>query len=287
MLKHNHIPGLATWLINDECNYSCSYCIADARDSSSRVRVQNYSQVIKKFKKHIPEGWCFYLLGGGEPTIHSDFFQIVKELVGAGYKISINTNFSSSKSDLDKFFKIVGNKCVLFLASLHLGQTDFNEFLSKIKYIREKYLAYEKLEVVSVALPKRLSELKECCKVLADNGIQFRLQPLALKDKTSYTYSPDELKIYREIISTQTHEKRKNMSAKTFGKNCYCGYKYVVINPCGEVFRCTPAMTSKSSMGNILDDSFKMYREPLVCAEKNCFCFEKYIRFFNQFINYP
>lgn len=51
---------------------------------------------------------------------------------------------------------------------------------------------------------------------------------------------------------------------------CRMGQMYAKVYPIGDAYRCCAKGTAK--MGNLLDGSFKLSDEPLLCESEHCFC---------------
>lgn len=96
-----------SWDIIDVCNYKCSYCSAKAFNKHTFKKIkdkkatwQNVIKILSLKKIKIP--FTVELLGG-EPTLHPDIFEIVKELCAIDNCIQVEITTNLSKSI--KFFK--------------------------------------------------------------------------------------------------------------------------------------------------------------------------------------
>jgi len=283
MSKRRKIIGAVTFFINDGCNYKCSYCFTSSKTKSSNLHVKNCKLFLQKVKKYVPKGWHFLVSGGGEPFLHPKFFYIVKKLIESGYFISINTNLSSSLSDLKKFLKITGKQLMHIRASLHLDHSDPDVFIGKIMDLKKSFPDFDNYCVVSVALPEKLNHLKEVYLKFKKAGIKFELQSLRLKDDRYFKYSKKQQEKIDQVNSKLKKIKNLRSMLITGGKKCSCGFKYFVLSPCGESFRCIPAMKNRKNkngyLGNILEGNFSLSDKPKICQEKYCYCFEKYKNF--------
>ena len=80
------------WLtLNRACNLRCEWCYAKETDFKAS------EDMPLKMAKHIIDmcvanGVKHFIIIGGEPTIHPNFFDIVKYIVKLGYKVTIVTN---------------------------------------------------------------------------------------------------------------------------------------------------------------------------------------------------
>ena len=82
MIDKKNIPGMVEWVINDSCNYRCSYCSVDNSVKSAGCNAGNSDLFLKQFIKNIPKGWNFNIIGG-EPFLYPDFLGIISKLIKA------------------------------------------------------------------------------------------------------------------------------------------------------------------------------------------------------------
>jgi len=212
------------WFITDICNYNCSYCFANRL---SQFKAENIDLYLKVIKNKIPNNWAFSILGGGEPFMHPNFFQIIEGLVKLGHRISITSNFSASIDDLENFIKLTKGKLDFFEASLHLEYADVNNFLNKIIYLKQRYPYFRNFLVLSVALKENLEKLYEIKHLFSKCNINFLEQNYRVVTK-NYTYSEKEKIILGKI--------NKDVNKKIFFTNLIHRRNFVtvviIILPC-------------------------------------------------------
>lgn len=79
------------------CNLNCSYC--DTRYSCEDQECDDLQ--IREILANVREYGCKRVtITGGEPTIQTDFYELVNELQGRGYLINIETNGTKSASEI-------------------------------------------------------------------------------------------------------------------------------------------------------------------------------------------
>lgn len=79
------------------CNLNCSYC--DTRYSCEDPECDDLQ--IREILANVQEYGCKRVtITGGEPTIQTDFYDLVYELNGAGYLVNIETNGTTSASEI-------------------------------------------------------------------------------------------------------------------------------------------------------------------------------------------
>ncbi len=83
------------------CNFSCLHCVdSSIINTGQYLRLENIKQTINVLRSH--GLLSVILLGGGEPTLHNDFEEIVGYIKSKGIQVGIVTNGSR----LDKVFNI-------------------------------------------------------------------------------------------------------------------------------------------------------------------------------------
>lgn len=83
-------PIMAHISLTNACNLTCSFCCFANRDISEKLPTEKVLQALDSFKKIGVTGVEF--TGGGEPSIHPDFKQIVRYAKDLGFSLGICTN---------------------------------------------------------------------------------------------------------------------------------------------------------------------------------------------------
>ena len=83
-------PVMAHISLINACNLTCSFCCFANRDMSDRLPKEKVFQALDSFKKIGVTGIEY--TGGGEPTLHPDFAEIVRYTAKLGFKIGVCTN---------------------------------------------------------------------------------------------------------------------------------------------------------------------------------------------------
>lgn len=84
----SEFPELADICITKRCNNTCPYCYQNANSTGEHMPLENYKKVIDQLK-----GKAFQIaIGGGEPTCHPDFVEILKYTREAGIVPNYTTN---------------------------------------------------------------------------------------------------------------------------------------------------------------------------------------------------
>jgi hypothetical protein len=104
----NPSPVMAHISIINACNLTCSFCCFANRDMKDRLPLDRIKKALDAFKKIGVTGVEY--TGGGEPTIHPDFEEIIRYTHSLGFKIGLCTNGARIgkdrpiKQDLVKLF---------------------------------------------------------------------------------------------------------------------------------------------------------------------------------------
>lgn len=282
-IKDKKIINYVQWNITRRCNYNCSYCSTKHKRFSKHWRKitddPDPYTFLDKFRKHLSGSWGFYLCGTGEPFMTPRFLEIVKELVEMNHQIDVQTNFSMPEEKIFEFCKIVKNKLFQFRASLHLDYVSPEKFLKKalkIKKLIGRFVVY------SVAKKGKVAELEEIGQIFRKKGITFVLQ---LERNYSKKNIKEPFVNYTEkeknIIKNFRYNFYDKKTLKFAGNLCWAGSKYFVIDEKGEAYRCNPAQRfirdNNGYLGNLLDDTFKLKKNPSVCSYKYCYCVQPII----------
>ena len=84
------IPVMIHVSLINACNLTCSFCCCANRPMSDRLPTEKVKQALDSFARIGVKGLEF--TGGGEPTLHPDFAEIVQYAYDLGYKIGLCTN---------------------------------------------------------------------------------------------------------------------------------------------------------------------------------------------------
>ena len=83
-------PVMAHISLINACNLTCSFCCFANREMTDKLPLEKVKHALDSFKKIGITGIEF--TGGGEPTIHPDFEEIVRYTHSLGFKMGICTN---------------------------------------------------------------------------------------------------------------------------------------------------------------------------------------------------
>jgi uncharacterized radical SAM superfamily Fe-S cluster-containing enzyme len=90
--EHKQHTCLALIEINSKCNMKCKVCFADPSEAGVNLPFEVVNEMIQTLMKSEEEIELIQL-SGGEPTVHPDFFQIIRTCKESGVKtVMVNTN---------------------------------------------------------------------------------------------------------------------------------------------------------------------------------------------------
>lgn len=146
-------PLHVSWEITSECNFRCIHCRAyeedDVQVKKGLFTFDEYRRVIDILKKYE-----IYSLGitGGEPFLHPNIKEIIKECKIAGFKLTIYTNGSLITNDIAEWLKnVLDNDDIVHVSfdggteyenDLQRGKGAFNKTLKGIEILGKKYIPF-------------------------------------------------------------------------------------------------------------------------------------------------
>lgn len=170
-IEENH-PIQKVWLtLNHVCNLKCKWCYdsPNANNCSKRDMPFDLAKKIIDFSKDV--GAKYIILMGGEPTLYSNFFELIKYIKSKGLKVYAITNghVFSNKEFLNKTIESqIDSISVCVKASNSsqqiavTGTDSFKTFLKVLENLREsKGLNYDFTTVISKINEDKLVEFAE------------------------------------------------------------------------------------------------------------------------------
>ena len=292
IIRDKNLTHSVQWKITWFCNYKCSYCVNE-KIKHDLGEAKSVNLILKNIKKKFDGNWEF-VLSGGEPFLHNDFFKIVKELVKLGHRVSVVTNFSASPLKITRFLKLTGDKCGSIFASLHLEYATPDDFFKKISIIEKlfsKQVLRNHLFITSLATNKTIPRLEKIKKKFFEKGYQFYVQPYRYPGRMFFSYSDKQKNIIERIskkYNLRPFQKRSefvgtyglNLSKISFkGQKCWAGCYHFCMLPNGDAFRCFSYIKRKMGyLGNILRKDFKLLEDATKCQLKFCYCPSFYLQ---------
>ncbi len=263
-------PICLTWELTYGCNLACIHCLSSSgRRDPRELTTAEAMAVIDEMKVM----QVFYVnIGGGEPTIRSDFYELVDYAVGNGVGVKFSTNGSTLNADrarrlaatdhLDVQISIDGadaatNDAVRGKGSFasarramdHLASADFGPFK------------------ISVVMTRDNVDQLDDFKTIADAyGAQLRLTRLRPSGRGADTWhqlhptDEQQITLYRWLLDhpdTLTGDSFFHLSAlgeALPGLNlCGAGRVVCLIDPLGDVYACPFVLHDEFLAGSVRD----------------------------------
>lgn len=233
------------------CNLSCSYCInhlVGLKQGRKLLKADEWARGLSRLKlmNDIP-----LTLQGGEPTVHSDFYGIMKN-IPENLSVDLLTNIQFSP---DEFFKHISpariNRDAPYAAirvSYHPEVMKLEPTIEKVQRMME--LGY-KIGLYGVLHPSQEEEILRAKEICLGLGIDFRTKEfLGMHEGKLYGHY-----LYADSVFAEST------------KNCLCKTTELLIDPFGDVFRCHHDLYNKiNPVGNILDENFQIDDSYRPCA---------------------
>lgn len=268
-----------TWLINNKCNYRCTYCL-NGFEEPPGFKILTADEWLAVWEEiYNKYGTTSIQITGGEPTVYPNFFEIMDN-VGKMHYIELQTNLSWEPRELiDK----VSPECVSRVGgSFHPQYAEFQLFLNKMVKLQE---AGFKVEINYVAYPPILKEAASRINEAKEKKVQLSIlsfQGEYQGKKYPENYNDEERAILKQLNVTSGESAEAmadwDVQKKKIGnveqaevplRVCRMGQMYTWIKPDGEALRCCKSSTV---LGNIIDRTFNLLDEALPCSIKNCIC---------------
>lgn len=258
------LEGVVSWNMNTTCNYRCSYCTQRFKDNRKQW-ARDLPRFIDAFTR-LPGDWEIKL-SGGEPLRHPGFSEAVADLARGGLRVSVVTNLSARREVLARFAADTKDRPGLLSASLHLEYADPTHFLDTLCWLRPQYAG--RMCVTAVATRENLPRLAALRARFEGEGIRFKIQP-EKQDREVIDYTPAE---QEQILTLGGHNHTGRIAPDFFGRLCWAGARYFIVDHLGEAWRCYPARRyRKEYLGNVLSPDFFPAFEAAPCPYRYCNC---------------
>lgn len=254
------------------CNYRCSYCPV--------ITKFDYTTVFPKSEEKSVADWlgvfeklrpAMIYIAGGEPFVYNGLPDIVNQLPRKHQIVGIVTNLSQ---DVRLYRKM--KRKVHIRASFHREFIEQNEFVAKIKALRDQFY----IHVNIVATPENLPLIEEIESGMARENVTLHVDPYV---DLNFRYSPEQ----RAILDRCLRSDRNPDSQLDFNdfseKSCSAGRNYINLSSNGSVYTCNGGMqyihstlykgfanpagmdVSQFAIGNLFDLAFTLNKSDIIC----------------------
>jgi pyruvate formate lyase activating enzyme len=203
---------VAATLFTFGCNMCCSFChnpelvIDQYKNSPKKYSLDETISFLKKRKEKLT-GVC---ISGGEPLIHNEIVDVIREIKNLGFKVKVDTNGSNpsllKKIDVDYVAMDIKTSLDRYKLVDFAGSGDIKELIKEsIDFLINSDMNYE---FRTTAFPEIFSvdDLKEILKIIKGakryNIIQFRhIKKLLSKSAKSISpYSDEIINSMRQMV---------------------------------------------------------------------------------------
>ncbi len=204
------------------CPYSCSYCINRFGETAKLQRRELSAHKWIDFFSRLSCRDVPVTLQGGEPGMHRDFIEIVKE-TAKFHHVDILTNLAF---DLEEFTRKIDPSAINrdapyapIRVSYHPEQFHLDDIIRKVKYLMD---AGFRVGVYGVMHPLQITAINHAKTVCADLGIDFRTKPFLGKYYGT---------VYGDFAYSDACSSEKR-------KRCECAPSELLIAPDGFAYPC-------------------------------------------------
>lgn len=236
------------------CNYSCEWCVFRNTHSNSFLSIEKIEEILTFCQEY--KVLSVLLSGGGEPTMHPNFSNILTSLESRSQKYQLYTNGSL----LSRYIESFGKACEYIRISLDAG--------TKTTYARVHNTTNEKFSDILLAL-KSLKKLRPWIKI----GFSYVLSQANVDDLSFFfeiaEQCADEVLLRRDvsekngILLINIDVVRKNYRIPIIWRKqilpenrlatlCYGSALHMLVDSSGNVPLCC---RSQASLGNIFKKS--------------------------------
>ena len=283
-------PICLTWELTYACNLACIHCLSSSgRRDPGELSMAEAKAVVDELAKL----QVFYVnIGGGEPTIRPDFFEIIDYCVASGVGVKFSTN--GSRIDEAAAQRLAGSDYVDIQISLDGANRETNDAVrgdgSWDMAIRAmdnlKAANFGQFKISVVITRHNVSQLDDFEALAATYGAELRLTRLRPAGRGADTWdqlhptNAQQRELYNWIITRPnvlTGDSFFHLSAlgeSLPGLNlCGAGRIVCLIDPVGEVYACPFVIHDEFRAGSVRDqggfekvwkqsDLFLSLREP-------------------------
>lgn len=225
------------------CNYRCNYCINSFENGKFDRKSISGKEWVAGINRIVSRPGLPITLQGGEPSIHKDFFYILKN-IKPELKIDILTNI---QFDTDNFIKEIRPERLKRDAPYASIRVSYHPQVMRLEDTLLKALKMQEagfsIGIWGVLHPSQKDEILRAKEKAEKIGIDFRVKEF-LGDYDGNLYGT-----YRY----------KGACDKKFRKKCMCKTTEFIVGPSGTVYRChSDLYENRAPVGNIIDSEFEI-----------------------------
>jgi [mycofactocin precursor peptide]-tyrosine decarboxylase / 3-amino-5-[(4-hydroxyphenyl)methyl]-4,4-dimethylpyrrolidin-2-one synthase len=264
-------PICLTWELTYACNLACVHCLSSSgRRDPRELTTEECKRVIDEFERM----QVFYVnIGGGEPTVRRDFWELVDYAVSHHVGVKFSTN--GSRITAQRAEKLARSDYVDVQVSLDGATPDVNDAIRGPGSYRTAIAAMERLAEagfvgfkLSVVVTRENASQLDDFKALADRyraqlrltrlrpsgrgaDVWDRLHPTAAQQRELYDWL---LAHGEDVLTGDSFFHLSGYGAPLPGLNlCGAGRVVCLIDPIGDVYACPFVIHDQFRAGNVRD----------------------------------
>jgi mycofactocin radical SAM maturase len=266
-------PICLTWEITYGCNLACVHCLSSSgrRDPRELTTAECLA-----FIDELAEMQVFYVnVGGGEPTLRPDFFDIVDHAVTRGVGVKFSTNGSRITPDVAE--RIAGTDYVDVQVSIDGADPATNDAVRGAGAFDLAVTALRNLAAAGFHGPKlsvvvtrhNVNQLDNLYALAAEHGAQLRLTRLRPSGRGADTWDelhplPEQqrrlhswLLDHPHVLTGDSFFHLAALGEPLPGLNlCGAGRVVCLVDPVGDVYACPFVLHEQFRAGSIRDAGF-------------------------------
>ncbi len=258
------------WQVAGACNYDCSYCIQSPKYRRGRPDREALVRAVDCFAT-LPGRWEVKC-SGGEAFAHPAFLDLVvpQLLARTPHTLSVLTNFSASREDLEVFSSLTRGRLGVFSASLHLESVEAEAFADKAAWFVGLVGSEVRFVVNQVVLPHDLDGARRGRDAVQSRGLRWF--PQLFKTKGGVATYPDEAAL-RALIGDAPGPREANLAPSYRGRTCWSGVDYFTVDKDGDAWSCRTAKRHGAGhLGNVYAGTLRRLEAPRPCPWEICPC---------------
>ena len=267
-------PICLTWELTYACNLACTHCLSSSgRRDPRELSTRQAKYVIDE----IARMRVFYInLGGGEPMMRGDFFELVEHAVGQRVGVKFSTNgtridarsaarlaridyldiqisIDGANEQTSDAIRGPGSYAAARRAMDNLLAADFGEFKISVVVTRENVEQLDEFEDLArhYGAQLRLTRLRP-----SGRGVEVwdQLHPTLQQNRDLYHW----LSAHPRVLTGDSFFHLSALGDPLDGLNlCGAGRVVCLIDPLGEVYACPFVIHEEFRAGNVLDEGFE------------------------------
>lgn len=267
-------PICLTWQITEQCNLHCVHCLADSSEVKQEELTVNQ---IKSFLDDLAAMKVFYInVGGGEPLLHPNFFELVDYAEAKGIYIQFSTNGTLINEDVAQRIAERGLRVQVSLDGWNPATNDpirgngtFKKAVRAVKLLREKDVT---VSVNCVVTKTTFGGLNEIYNLVTSMGARLRLSRLRPAGRAlekwrelapefeQYKYLYHWLKEHPEVTTGDSFFFLSALGEPLPGLS-YCGAGKLTcsVDPRGNIYPCPFTIDDTLRVGNIKEKTLSSW----------------------------